>query len=283
MSSIRQLAVFACVSIAFWGQATVAAEARVAPPAPAFHDSPMRRVELGDQIRVEVFDNEDLLTTTYVAEDGSIRMPLGGAVQVAGLSPDEAARKIEAALKAGQYLIDPHVTVTLAESYRPQVTVVGEVANQGRYEISPNQTVLDVIALAGGISDKGSDRIYIIRTDKSGKMLRLPVKLDLGNIIAAGESQPDIMQALQAGDSIVVPKATFTIVGEVSAPGEYRIETGMVLLQAIARAGGVTPLGSASRVEIQRRGADDKFFDMKGRKETVIEPGDVIRVKERIF
>jgi polysaccharide export outer membrane protein len=91
------------------------------------------------------------------------------------------------------------------------------------------------------------------------------------------------MMPLQGGDSIVVPKATFTIIGQVSAPGEYRIENGMMLFQAIARAGGISALGSLSRIEIRRKGPNDKFVDMKGKKDTRIEAGDVIRVKERLF
>jgi polysaccharide export outer membrane protein len=80
-----------------------------------------------------------------------------------------------------------------------------------------------------------------------------------------------------------VPKATFSITGEVRSPGEYRIEGEMLLFQAIARAGGLTPLGSALRTEIRRRGPDDKFVDIKGKSDTRIEPGDVIKVKERLF
>jgi polysaccharide biosynthesis/export protein len=281
MMQVRQLAIAALASMALLGRIAFPADAVVARAGP--QDNPAHRIGLGDQLSIQVFDNADLDTTTYVAQDGSIRMPLAGSIKVAGSSPDEAARRIEAALKTGQFLLDPHVEVTLAELYHPLVTVIGEVASPGRYEIGPDQTVLDVIALAGGISEKGSDTLYILRTNAAGKSERLYVQLDLAQIASDRDSQPDIMQVLQAGDSIVVPKATFTITGQVSTPGEYRIESGMMLFQAIARAGGVTPLGSASRVEIARRGPDDKFVDIKGRRDTRIEPGDVIKVKERIF
>jgi polysaccharide export outer membrane protein len=103
------------------------------------------------------------------------------------------------------------------------------------------------------------------------------IMMDLGGASSAP------IQTLRGGDSIVVPKSTFLINGQVAAPGEYRIESDMVLFQALARAGGVTRMGSASRVEIRRRGPDDKFVDIKGKKETRIEPGDIITVKERLF
>jgi len=284
MNRVRQLAVLAGIWTAFAKPLALPAETAILAPATSFHDSPMRRIELGDQVKIEVFDNEDLSTTTYVGQDGSIRLPLAGNVKVAGASPDQAAKNIETALKSGKILIDPHVTVTLSESYRPFVSVSGEVARPGRYEIGSTHTVLDAIAMAGGIGEKGSDRIYLLRTDESGKAQQLLLHLDLDQDRSRpGNGQPEVMQVLRAGDSVYVPKATFTITGEVTSPGEYRIETGMVLFQAIARAGGVTPLGSASRVEIRRRGADDKFEDVKAKRDTRIEAGDVIRVKERIF
>jgi len=99
MMKLRQLAIVAFASIALLGQVALSAEATVARTGPG--DNPVRRIELGDQLSIEVFDNPDLDTTTYVADDGSIRMPLAGSVKVAGSSPDEAARRIEAALKTG--------------------------------------------------------------------------------------------------------------------------------------------------------------------------------------
>jgi polysaccharide export outer membrane protein len=162
------------------------------------------------------------------------------------------------------------------------VSVYGEVRAAGSYVIESGSTVLDVIARAGGISDKGSDVVYLVRADEAGVQHRTRVDtrrimMDLGGASSAP------IQTLRGGDSIVVPKSTFLINGQVAAPGEYRIESDMVLFQALARAGGVTRMGSASRVEIRRRGPDDKFVDIKGKKETRIEPGDIITVKERLF
>jgi len=267
---------------AFIGLALLCPIAMSAELTPQAVSSPLRKIELGDQLRVEVFDNEDLTTSTYVGDDGSVRLPLVGAVSVKGSSPSEAARRIESALKDGQFLLEPHVTVTLVESYRAHVTVNGEVATPGRYDTGPGFTVLDAIALAGGVTEKGSDTAYVLRPDASGSLQRIAVNIDMRQIVGSASSGAATL-VLQGGDSIVVPKATFTITGQVNLPGEYRIERGMVLFQAIAAAGGVTPLGSASRVEIRRRSSDDKFKELKARKDTLIEPGDVINVKERLF
>ncbi len=250
-------------------------------PASQGPSAPLVQIEPGDQVRVEVFGNPDLSTVTDVADDGSIRLPLAGVVPVSGQSQTGAAKRIESALKVAELLVDPHVNVTVVKQFHQHVTVAGEVSKPGRYEIEPKSTVVDVVALAGGVTEKGSDTVYILRNDASGVQQKIQVRIDVDQLV--GLSSAAAMQPVQTGDSIVVPKATFTIVGQVTSPGEYRIPTGMMLFQALARAGGVTALGSASRVDVRRRGADGKFLDMKGKKEMLIEPGDVITVKERIF
>lgn len=280
MEWLKQLGAVACVAVTLSGHAAVAAEGtRAAAPRSAL--PPLVQIGPGDQVRVEVFGNPDLTTITNVSDEGAIDIPLAGAVPVRGQSPAEAARRIEAALKSGEFLVNPHVTVTVVESLSQRVSVLGEVSNPGRYLIESATTVLDLIALAGGITERGSELVYILRPDESGVLQRLPV--DMRRIVAVRDDSLAPIFTLRGGDSIIVPKGTFFINGQVTAPGEYRIEGDMTLYEAIARAGGVTPLGSASRVEVRRRGTDDRIVDIKGRKDMRIEPGDVIRVKERLF
>jgi polysaccharide export outer membrane protein len=273
----RILAVF-CASIMFAGHAAMALEAAEAPPAST--SSQFVHIGTGDQIRVDIFGNSDLTTTTTVAADGTIRLPLVGSVTVSGSSPTEAANTIETAYRGGDYLVDPHITVTVVQSSSQRVSVLGEVRNPGRYPIESNTTVLDLIALAGGITEKGSDIVHILRPDGTGTK---QLSVNTRTFLSSREPGSAPTETLQGGDSIVVPKGTFFINGQVAQPGEYRIEGEMVLFEAIARAGGVTALGSASRVEIRRRAPDGKFLDLKGKKNMRIEPGDVIKVKERLF
>jgi polysaccharide export outer membrane protein len=273
MTCVQRLTTVACVAWALAGPVAVSAQA-FAPP-------PVLQVGPGDQIRVEVFGSADLTTTTYVADDGFIRLPLAGAVAVGGQSPAEAAKRIETALKVGQFLVNPQVTVSVVQSLSQRVSVLGEVTSPGRYPIQSNSTVFDLIAQAGGLTAKGSDRIYVLRADESGTLQRLPV--DLRRVLGSQDASSAAIKTLRGGDSIIVPKGTFTIAGQVTQPGEYRIEGDMMLFEAIARAGGVTPMGSSSRVEVRRRGANDKVIEVKVNKNLRIEPGDVIRVKERLF
>lgn len=267
------------VAILVWASTFAAGEA-IAGQAPVA-GSASQQIGAGDQVKVEVFGNPDLTTTIGVSDDGSIRLPLAGNVVIGGQNPPEAARRIEGALKAGQFLVNPQVTVTVVQSLSQRVSVVGEVTTPGRYPIDSSATALDVIALAGGITDKGSDRVYLLRPDASGVVQRTTV--DLRSFGSGARAGSPSLEALRGGDSILVPKGTFFVNGQVVQPGEYRIEGDMLLFEAIARAGGVTPMGSASRVEIRRRGPNDEVVEVKVNKKTRIEPGDVIRVKERLF
>jgi polysaccharide export outer membrane protein len=189
---------------------------------------------------------------------------------------------VETALKKGQFLVDPHVTFTVLLSRSQRVSVLGEVRSPGRYPMESNTTVLDLIAQAGGATEKGADVIYILRPDSSGVLQRFPVNLK--SAVDSQDSSPAILQTLHGGDSIYVPVAQqFYITGEVHAPAMYRLETGTTLVQAIARAGGVTERGSTSRVQIKRRGPKGDYIVISGRSGEKILPDDVITVKERIF
>lgn len=244
--------------------------------------APSVLIGTGDQVSIDVFGNPDLSTITSVSEDGTIRMPLAGTVTVAGQSTIEAARRIEAALIAGEYLVNPQVTVGVVASVSQRVSVLGEVANQGRYPIDSKTTVFDLIALAGGIGERGSHIVEILRPDGNGGIQRIPV--DLNAFVASPTPNLSAIPTLKVGDQIYVPRGTYFIEGQIVAHGEYRLEGELTLQEAIARAGGVTPLGSASRVEVRRRGPDGRITEVKKvNKNLVIQAGDMIRVKERIF
>src|ERR1700730_17822736 len=243
---------------------------------------PILQLGPGDQVKMEVFGRPEMDTTTYISDDGSIRVPLAGAVVIGGLSPAAAGQKVEAALKSGQYLVDPHVTFTVLQSRSQRVSVLGEVHNPGRYPVESNTTVLDLLAQAGGATEKGADVIYILHPDRTGALQRQPVNLK--GVTDSKDAAPAVLQTVQGGDSIFVPAAEqFYIAGEVHSPAMYRLESGMTLLKEIAGAGGVTDRGSASRVQIKRRGPKGDYIVISGKPGEKIQPDDVITVKERIF
>ena len=247
------------------------------PPA----NPPPRIIQLGpgDSVGIQVYGQADMTTVVYVSDDGTIPVPLAGPVQVSGLSPAEAAKRIEKALKDGKFLIDPHVTLTVTVSRSQRVSVLGQVGRPGQYPIDANTTIFDLLALAGGALDTGSEDIFLLRADASGTVQRHPINLkglEKANGVIPG-------QTLRGGDSILVPRAEqFYIYGEVATPNKYRVEPDMTVIQAIARAGGVTPRGSERRVEIKRM-VGGKYVTVKAKLNDPVKADDVLHVKESIF
>jgi polysaccharide export outer membrane protein len=253
-----------------------------APAAPtvATNPGPMLPLGVGDSVSVQVYGRPELTLTTYVADDGSVPVPLAGRVPVAGLAPAEAAEHIAAAYRDAKYRVDPQVTVLLLQSRSQQVSVLGAVARPGRYVIEGIANVMDLLAQAGGVGENGARVVYLLRPGKDGKVERTP--LDLNGLSRAGVALP--ATTLRGGDSVFVPQADqFYVYGEVASPNMYRLEPGMTVEQALSRSGGVTARGSRKRIEIRRRESDGSYVTRAGELAELVHADDVIRVKERIF
>jgi polysaccharide biosynthesis/export protein len=233
----------------------------------------------GDSVSIRVYGQPDV-DNAYVAEDGTISVPLVGDVQVKGLTPVEAATQVAKALKDGGFFVDPHVTIIITDVRSQLVSVTGEVSNVGHYPVNPRTTIVDLLTQAGGLKETASVTGYVLRADASGHMNRYPVKLNgLGDL---KDALPNGM--LMGGDSLVVPKAeTYFVLGEVVAPGKFPIEPGLTLIQAIARAGGANARGSERRIQLKRLGKDGEYHVVSVKPSDPIEAGDMIRVKESIF
>jgi len=239
----------------------------------------MLALGVGDSVSVQVYGRPELTITTYVADDGSIPVPLAGRVHVAGLAPADAAEHIAAAYRDAKFLIDPQVTVLLLQSRSQLVSVLGAVQHPGRYVVEANSTVMDLLAQAGGVAENGARVVYLMRAGADGALER--TALDLNGLSRSGVPLPSA--TLRGGDSVFVPQAEqFYVYGEVSAPNMYRLEPGMTVEQAISRSGGVTARGSRKRIEIRRREGDG-YVTRAGELAELVHAEDVIRVKERIF
>jgi polysaccharide export outer membrane protein len=158
--------------------------------------------------------------------------------------------------------------------------VLGEVAAQGTYPITPRTSIFDLLGRAGGVKETASDVGYVLRRDETGQVTRHPVSL---NILADSQAAPSTWTLL-AGDSLVVPPADhFTVIGEVKTPGRYRVEPTMTILQAIARAGGITDRGSERRIQVQRADKPGHVKTSSAKSGDLVKADDIIIVKESLF
>jgi polysaccharide biosynthesis/export protein len=278
--ALRHIAVVLCCMLAAAIAPLAVAQQEAPPPGePADTSSPLTRLGPGDSVSIQVYGQPDLAANAYVGDDGSLPVGLVGKVPVAGLSPSEAAQRIEAALRDGNYLVHPQVNLTVTQSRSQRVTVLGEVTRPGRFTIDSTTTVFDLLALAGGTTQNSSDTVYLMRKDSGGTVTRTPIAL---KGLAGGQAPP----ALKTGDSVFVPRAEqFSIMGEVKAPNTYRLEPGMTVMEAMARAGGITDKGSTRRVKIVRRVTEGKeeFVTLKAAMTDSVQPNDVIKVGQSIF
>jgi polysaccharide export outer membrane protein len=202
-----------------------------------------------------------------------------GEVPVSGLTPAQAGQRIAERLRSGKYVVNPEVTVSLAQVNSRQVSVLGNVVKPGRYPLdSTTAHVADFLAVAGGISPTGSDKVTVL-TNRNGKQEKIEV--DLVEMFRTGDLSKNI--ALEPGDTVFVHKAPMVYVyGEVQKGGAYRVEPDMTVMQAIAMASGITPRGTERGIKISRRdGSGVKRID--ARLTDPVQPDDVIYVRESLF
>jgi polysaccharide export outer membrane protein len=242
------------------------------PQAPAAQpQAPAQGVEklgAGDAVRVTVFGQPDLTTEARISDKGTISLPLIGETKIGGLSSVTAASHIADALKKGQYLKNPQVTVATTAVRSRQVSVLGQIARPGRYvleEAKPQLT--DVIAAAGGTVAGASEQVTVIRNGESKKVDGLAKSFEL-----------------QPGDTVVVEKGPmFYVYGEVTRAGAYPLAGNLTVIQAIALGGGITPRGSERRLKLRRAGPDGKVVESDVSPQDTVKADDVIFVKEALF
>jgi polysaccharide biosynthesis/export protein len=120
-----------------------------------------------DVLDIAVWDSAELTRTVPVRPDGKISLPLLNDVQAAGLTPMQLRETLTKALT--DYLPTPAVSVLVREIHSVKVSVIGQVKTPGRYELKDRASVLDVLALAGGLTEYAArGRIVVLRQEPAG-------------------------------------------------------------------------------------------------------------------
>jgi polysaccharide biosynthesis/export protein len=236
----------------------------------------------GDLLQITVFESKDLNSIARVSSRGHITLPLLGQVGVKGLTAREAEIKIEN-LYRSKYIKDPHVSVFVKEHMSRRVTLVGQFKRPGTYEYPSRQTLLDVMALAGGLTDNAGNIIQVRRHQaRPGEPNVLLI--DLNQLIKGGRL--DLNIDINGGDIIFAPEAGhFFVDGAVRNPGSYPVRGRLGLNEALLTAGGVRPWGLKDSivlirdVEGQGRKGIEINLNKPENREMEIKDGDIIVVK----
>lgn len=173
------------------------------PPASQIEAEPYR-IGIGDTVSVHVWRNPELSQAIVVRPDGNISMPLMGDVVAEGKEPEVLATEIRAALSS--LIRSPEVTVMVdnpsSKEYRNRVRITGQVASPQSIAFQPGMTVLDLVLIAGGLTDFAADGRAILHRQINGQYQSF--SLDLGEILSDGNMKFNHM--LQPGDVISVPR-----------------------------------------------------------------------------
>ena len=235
---------------------------------------------IGDIVSLSVYGHPDLqIDALQVDEDGKIAVPLVGDIAVAGLTANDAGKRIANALEKGSFIIRPNVNLLVRQYFSNQVSVLGQVNQAGKYALESNSRVTDLLALAGGINVLGSDTIILLHK-QDGQLKQ--TKID--TLALFKEDKLDLDYPVTDGDIIYVPRAeVFYIYGEVQHPGAYRLEKNMNIMQAISLGGGITPRGTEKNVQIRRSNNAGKIGILPAASGEQIQANDVVYVKESLF
>ena len=142
-----------------------------ADPVPAVGKSPTYVLAPNDVVQIKVYQEDDLETTARIAQDGTISFPLIGVVAIAGKTVEQAGILIRERLDK-DYLVNPQITLIVADYSKRRFTVLGQVQKPGSFEIPSEEsvTLLEAIAMAGGytrLADRAHIRIARTVNDKT--------------------------------------------------------------------------------------------------------------------
>lgn len=261
----------------------------------------------GDLVELSVPDMPELREVAVrVSATGTISLPVLGDIPASGRSEADLANDILARLH--QYMHDPELELLVREYHNRQVAVVGMVKTAGTYDLTgTNETIMDMIAAAGGLTDQSSDKILFVPADgdatndgrspiaaavtestSTAKLRDAPgtIEIDLAKLNDA--ARPVVLSVpVRPGDVIVaLGGGQIYVQGWVEKPGTYRLATGMRLLGAIAGAGGPMFPADKNQVKVFREDDHEKAVLVSDIEEIqagleldpLLHDGDVIQV-----
>jgi len=162
------------------------------------------RFAVGDVLNVRVWNQDSMsLDRARVREDGKISMPFLQDVEVIGQTPNELANRLQVKLKT--YVVSPVVTVTVLEQRPTRVSVLGEVARPGAYDLDRGAGVLAAIAAAGGLTAYAhQDRIFVLRNGFWADGNREPARIRFRYTSLTRGLRPAATFRLEPGDVVTV-------------------------------------------------------------------------------
>jgi polysaccharide export outer membrane protein len=256
---LRSVFFCALASLRLLSQTPVSGDASAAPSPPTATDAaPQKSARLlansnvklgvGDLIEIGVFGVPDLSTKARVSSSGDVYLPLIDYVHVGNLTTDEAQEVIQRRLEDGGFVRNPHVTIFVNESASQAIMMVGEVVHPGPYPAIGERRLFDLLAMAGGLTEKAGRTVTIVHRGESNQKVELQLPQSLTE-----DTQNNI--EVLPGDTIIVSRAGIVyVVGDVQHPSGFLIaDNSLTVLKALALAGGSTRTSALNGTKILRQ------------------------------
>lgn len=219
-----------------------------------------------DVLTIEVLELKELQQTVRVENDGTILVKLLGRVKAAGLTTVQLRDELQKEW-GKTYLQDPQVSIFIRQFHARPVSVVGAVTRPGLYQLPAKRTLLEVLAMAGGLAqrtDSAAGRtLYVTRKNGFGNLppargmtMVSPdrVKIDIPSLMQGRDNALNLQ--VMPYDIITVDRAgVIYVVGNVNRAGGFTLadKTEISVLQALALAQGLSPNARKHAAEIIHR------------------------------
>jgi len=198
------------------------------------------------------------ITVVRVSQQGQISLPVVGEIEIRGLTVSAAEQRLRE--RYDKYLYNPQVGV-LVKEFRQRVSIMGAVQKAGLFELTGPKTVIEILAMAGGVTEKAGSQIHIYRVgpkERENHIIDLSVLANSIGLVNAMNANT-INMPVQPGDMINVPEAgMFFVDGAVRKPGSYLLGRRYSLTQALATAGGIDRELNSNEISIFRRNGPGK-------------------------
>lgn len=185
-------------------QKPTAAPAATAPAAAAARASdvtvpPGYVIGPDDLLSIVYWKDKDMSADTQVRPDGKIALPLINELTAAGLTPEQLRQKITEESK--KFMEDANITVVVRQINSRKVFITGEVFKPGPYPLTSPTSVVQLIAMAGGLREYANSKKIVIMRTEGGRATSLPFNYPA---VTSGKNLKQNVD-LKPGDTVVVP------------------------------------------------------------------------------
>lgn len=206
----------------------------------------------GFVVGLNVLDDPDFSSTFRIDEQGDIAVPILGRMHIAGETVSEARAQIREKLLQDKILTDPQVELSVLEYTESEVTIIGEVSSPGKHPLLSPHRLVDILALAGGLTVAAGNQVLITRGTEGGE----PVLVHYSKA-----TDPKVIDdvIVYPGDTVQVKRAGIVyVLGAVNRPGGFAMQEDGTLnvLQAISLAYGTNLLATTKTYYLLRRNPD---------------------------